>query len=277
MRRVDDAKIRETGAVRFRSEYDYAIFEYWRSAKVLRFLERRGVTTLGRVLDAGCGGGGMCVSLAEEAPFVAGIDLEDRFRQAGDRLAREHQLTNLAFAQADGTKLPFGDREFDLVLSHAVIEHVADPLAYLQELRRVTRPGGRVFVQTGPYLSPHGSHLPPLKVPIPLHLVMGRRAAFATSVWLARHYPSVFNVPPTGSSFHMKARSGEKKVDDLLYRVTVRNLRGNIRRAGFTVVHEQLHVSKLARRLSTRFAASVPSLPFVRDVLVTNMEYLLAP
>ena len=151
MRRVDDQQIRTTGAVRFRSEYDYAVFEYWRSAKVLRYLQQRGVTSLGHVLDAGCGGGGMCVSLAEEAPFVVGIDLEDRFRQAGDRLAEEKGLRNLAFAQADGSRLPFQPRSFDLVLSHAVIEHVADPQAYLRELRRVTRPGGRVFLQTGPH------------------------------------------------------------------------------------------------------------------------------
>jgi SAM-dependent methyltransferase len=277
MRTIDDARIRSTGAVRFRSEYDYAVFEYWRSAKVLRYLERGGVAMLGRVLDAGCGGGGLCVSFAEEATFVAGIDLEDRFRDAGDRLAREKGLANVAFTQADGTRLPFATGAFDLALSHAVIEHVADPLAYLREIRRVTRPGGRVFLQTGPYLSPHGSHLPPLKIRVPLHLVIGRRAAFATSVWLARHWPSALDVPPTGSSFHMKARAGEKKIDDLLYKVTVRNLRANIRRAGFTVLREDLYVSRLARRLSSRVAAAVPSIPFVRDVLVTNMEYLLAP
>ena len=277
MRAVDADKIASTGAVRFRSEYDYAIFEYWRSAKVLRFLERAGVTTLGRVLDAGCGGGGMCVSLAEEAPFVAGIDLEDRFRAAGDRLAREKGLTNLAFTQADGTKLPFPAGEFDLVLSHAVIEHVADPLNYLRELRRVTRPDGRVFLQTGPYLSPHGSHLPPLRIPVPLHLLIGRRAAFSSSVWLARHAPWVFSVPATGSSFHMQARAGLKKTDDLLYKVTVKNLRGHIHDAGFAVLREELHVSRIAKRLSTAFARRVPSLPLVRDILVGNMEYLLEP
>ncbi len=275
MRTVDDAQIRATAAVRFRSEYDYAIFEYWRSAKVLRYLERRGVRDLGRVLDAGCGGGGMCVSIAEEATFVAGIDLEDRFRDAGDRLAREKGVTNLAFAQANGQALPFASGAFDVTLSHAVIEHVAEPLQYLHEVRRVTRRGGHVFLQTGPYLSPHGSHLPPLRIPVPLHLVLGRRMAFAASVWLARHAPSVFNVPPTGSSFHMKAQAGETKIDDLLYKVTVRNLRENIRRAGFEIVHEDLHVSRLAHRVSSGFAARVPSMPFIRDILIGNMEYLL--
>jgi ubiquinone/menaquinone biosynthesis C-methylase UbiE len=278
VRVVDNDKIMSTGAVRFRSEYDYAVFEYWRSAKVLAYLSRHGVRDLGRMLDAGCGGGGMCVSFAEEARFVAGIDLEARFRDAGERLARERGMANLAFAQANGQQLPFGDGEFDLTVSHAVIEHVADPRAYLSELRRVTKPGGRVFVQTGPYLSPHGSHLPAIKkMPVPLHLVMGRRAAFALSVWLARHIPSALDVPPSGSSFLSKARAGEQKVDDLLYKVTVRNLRDNIRDAGFRVLREDLYVSRLAKRISTRLAEKVPSLPLVRDILVGNMEYLLEP
>ena len=277
MRRVDEAQIKTTADVRFRSEYDYAVFEYWRSAKVLRYLERLGVTTLGRVLDAGCGGGGMCVSFAEEAEVVVGIDLADRFREAGTRLAREHGVTNLRFAQADGTALPFRTASFDVVFSHAVIEHVDDPLAYLGEIHRVVRPDGRVFLQTAPYLSPHGSHLPRLKVPIPLHLVIGRRAAFASSKWLARHVPGALAASGDGSSFLTLARRSIDKVDDLTYKVTVRNLRRTIRDAGFTVAREDLYVSRSARLLAGPLARHVPAMPFVRDIFVSNMEYLLRP
>ncbi len=277
MRRVDDAAIRSTGDVRFTSEYHYAVFEYWRSAKVLRYLERNGVTELGRLLDAGCGGGGMCVSFGEETSSVVGIDLSDRFRDAGTRLAAERGVTNVSFAQADGTALPFPDAAFDVVLSHAVIEHVPDPLGYLREVRRVTRPGGRVFLQTAPYLSPHGSHLPPLKIPIPLHLVTGRWIAFRTMVWLARHAPWTLDVPPTGASFLTDARAGRTKIDDLYYKVTVANLRHNIAEAGLRVLREDLYVSGTVRRLSPALAERVRSVPFARDVLVGNMEYVLEP
>jgi SAM-dependent methyltransferase len=277
VRRVDDAAIRSTGDVRFTSEYHYAIFEYYRSAKVLRYLDRAGVTRLGRLLDAGCGGGGMCVSFGEETAPVVGIDLSDRFRDAGTRLAAEKGVRSVAFAQADGTALPFADAAFDVVLSHAVIEHVRDPLTYLREIRRVTRPGGRVFLQTAPYLSPHGSHLPRLRMPVPLHLVVGRRAAFAVSRWLARHAPSALDVPPSGASFLTDARAGRKKIDDLYYKVTVRNLRRHIGDAGLRILREDLYVSSAVRRLSPALAARVPSVPFVRDVLVGNMEYILEP
>ena len=102
MRVVDNHAIREHGAVRFRSEYHYAVFEYWRSAKVLGYLDRAGVRRFSRVLDDGCGGGGMCVSFAEEAASVVGIDPTDRFRDAGDRLAQEKGVRTSASRSADG-------------------------------------------------------------------------------------------------------------------------------------------------------------------------------
>ena len=126
MRTIDERAIKAHADQRFRSEYDYALFEYYRSAKVIAFLERAGVTIHGRVLDAGCGGGGMPLSLAEEARESVGIDPILRFDRAGAALARERGLRNLHFALADGMALPFCDGAFDLVLSHAVIEHVSD-------------------------------------------------------------------------------------------------------------------------------------------------------
>ena len=132
MRVVDEEAIARHAAVRFRSEYHYALFEYWRSAKLLRYLERAGITKLGQVLDDGCGGGGMCVSVAEETDHVVGIDLSDRFNNAGTRLAAELKTPNITFAQANGSHLPFPNETFDTILSHAVIEHVSDYEGYLR-------------------------------------------------------------------------------------------------------------------------------------------------
>ena len=276
MRVVDDHAIRTQGAIRFRSEYHYAVFEYWRSAKVLRFLERNGVLQLGRVLDDGCGGGGMCVSLGEETGLVVGIDLTNRFGAAGVPLAREKQVDTVRFSVADAVALPFADGVFDTVLSHAVIEHVADPRAYLLEIRRVLRTGGRCYLQTQPYLSPSGAHLPRLRIPLPLHLLLGRTVAFRVSRWLAAHAPGMLDVPREGSSFLTTARPGEIKQDDLLHRVTVRSLRQQIAGAGFRVLREDLYPNGLAKRwLPAPLLRSLPSMPFARDVLVTNMEYLL--
>jgi SAM-dependent methyltransferase len=278
MRIVDDAAIRRHAAVRFRSEYDYAVFEYWRSAKVLAYLEKAGITKFDRVLDDGCGGGGMCVSFAQEARLVVGIEPGNRFRDVGTRLAAEKGVTNVRFTYADGTALPFRNSTFDLVLSHSVIEHVANPLEYLKEARRVLAPGGVMLLNTAPYLSSSGSHLPKYKLPfpLPLHLIVGRKAAFAVACWTGKHRPGWFDADSQNSSFVTVPTQGGAKPDDLLYHATVQNLRGHIRAAGLKLKREDLAISRLVtRNLPAPIARSVPGIPLVRDILVTNMEYLL--
>ena len=262
---------------RFRSEYDYALFEYYRSAKVMAFLERAGVQVAGRVLDAGCGGGGMPLSLAEHAREVVGIDPFNRFGQAGVRLAAERGMRNLQFLLADGMALPFASGAFDVVLSHAVIEHVADAAQYLAECRRVLAADGRFYLSTAPYLSFAGAHLPKLKVPVPLHLIAGRTVAFGTFRWLARHAPWTLREPAHENSFIRDARNGIAKFDDLLEKVRVKRLRGQIAAAGLRVVREELHVTSTIRKLPAPLARWVRNSPSVQDVFISNMEYVLAP
>jgi SAM-dependent methyltransferase len=276
VRNIDERAIKAHADLRFRSEYDYALFEYYRSAKVIAFLERAGVAVRGRVLDAGCGGGGMPLSLAEEAGAVVGIDPAERFQDAGVRLGRERGLRNLHFALADGMALPFRGGSFDLVLSHAVIEHVADAPLYLRECARVLAPGGRVYLSTSPYLSFAGAHLPRLKVPVPLHLLVGRRAAFAAFRVLARHAAWTLREPANENSFIKAAQRGEIKEDDLLEKVRVARLRGQIHDAGLRVVREELHVTGTVRRLPAPIARWVRDSPLTQDALISNMEYVLA-
>ena len=276
MREIKPELIQAHADRRFRSEYDYALFEYYRSAKVIAFLERAGVTVGGRVLDAGCGGGGMPLSLAEHAGQVVGIDPIDRFSQAGAVLARERNLGNLSFVQADGMTLPFASGSFDLVLSHAVIEHVADAPLYLRECRRVLAAGGRCYLSTAPYLSFAGAHLPRLKVPLPLHLLAGRTIAFRTFRVLARRAPWTLKEPAHENSFIRDARRGIVKEDDLLEKVTVRRLRAQIAAAGLRVIREELHVTGTVRRMPAAVARWMRDSPLVQDALIGNIEYVLA-
>ena len=71
MRRIDNEAIRAAGEIRFRSEYDYAVFEYVRSSKVIQSVERSGVKLKGRVLDAGCGSGGTAKAGADDGDFLS--------------------------------------------------------------------------------------------------------------------------------------------------------------------------------------------------------------
>ena len=276
MRAIDERAIKAHADQRFRSEYDYALFEYYRSAKVIAFLERAGVAVRGRVLDAGCGGGGMPLSLGEEVRNVVGIDPIDRFGDAGARLARERGLPNVHFARADGMALPFANGVFDLVLSHAVIEHVADAALYLRECARVLATDGRMYLSTSPYLSFAGAHLPRLKLQVPLHLMIGRRAAFATFNFLSRHAPWTLKEPAHENSFIQLARQGRVKHDDLLERVTVSSLRARVASAGLAIVREELHVTGTVRRLPSFLGDALREDGLTRDIFISNMEYVLA-
>ena len=229
------------------------------------------------MLDAGCGGGGMPLSLAEEADFVVGIDPADRFQDAGVRLGRERNQGNLTFALADGMYLPFRDRTFDMVLSHAVIEHVADAPLYLRECARVLAPGGHVFLSTAPYLSFAGAHLPRLKVQVPLHLMIGRRAAFGTFRFLARHAAWTLKEPAHENSFIRAARRGEVKHDDLLEKVRVSRLQAaNRRRRAARSSAKNCTSRRPSGGCPRPWADGCATAPLTQDALISNMEYVLA-
>jgi hypothetical protein len=140
----------------------------------------------------------------------------------------------------------------------------------------VLRPDGRVYLSTAPYLSFAGAHLPRLKLQVPLHLLVGRRAAFATFRFLARHAAWTLKEPAHENSFIRDARRGLVKQDDLLEKVRVSRLRGQIAGAGLRIVREELHVTATVRRLPNALATWVRNSTLTQDLLISNMEYVLA-
>jgi len=276
VRIVDNEAIARAAAARFRSEYDYAVFEYLRSPKVIEALERGGGGVTGRVLDAGCGGGGTALSLAEEGSFAVGLDLDARFVGAGTRLAREKGIPNAVFVQGDGAHLPFGDATFDLVFSHSVIEHVSSAEGYLGECQRVLRPGGVLYLSTAPYLSLAGAHLPRLLVPVPIHILLGRRWAFRIFCGLARHAPYLLQEPKEANTFIALAEEGRQKHDDLLQKVTVRRLAGWIRASGLRLLREDRYVTGFFRRfLPGPLRSVLEKTPWAQDVMIGHIQCVL--
>ena len=276
MRRIDEDALVRAAEKRFRSEYDYAVFEYLRSAKVLAALDRARVTVAGRVLDAGCGGGGTVLSLAEESAFAVGLDLEARFAGSGTRLGREKGIANAAFVQGDGARLPFADATFDLVFSHSVIEHVTTATGYLRECHRVLRPGGVLYLSTAPTLSLAGAHLPRLLLPVPVHILLGRRRAFALFRGLARRAPWLLQEPKEANTFIALAEQGKEKQDDVLQQVTVRVLDRWIRDSGFRLVHEDRQVTGFFRRfVPGALRRRLERTAWVQDVMIGHIQCVL--
>jgi ubiquinone/menaquinone biosynthesis C-methylase UbiE len=56
--------------------------------------------------------------------------------------AAKQQIANVEFRPGSVYTLPFADQTFDAVFSHALLEHLADPLAALNQMKRVLKPGG---------------------------------------------------------------------------------------------------------------------------------------
>jgi SAM-dependent methyltransferase len=98
----------------------------------------------GLVLDAGCGSGGNLEVYSDIGP-VMGVDT------AADALASARRRGYRGVGVASLAGLPFRDGAFDVVGATDVVEHVADDLGALRELRRVTRPGGHLLVTVPAY------------------------------------------------------------------------------------------------------------------------------
>ena len=95
-----------------------------------------------RVLDAGTGAGTLALALAPLVAEVVGVDLVPELLEA----ARREAPPNATFVEGDATRLPLEDASFDLAASRRTLHHLARPELAVAELARVTRPGGRIFV-----------------------------------------------------------------------------------------------------------------------------------
>ena len=65
--------------------------------------------------------------------------------------SRDHAAANLAFRAGDVYRLDEPDASYDVVHAHQVLQHLADPVAALVEMRRVCRPGGTIAVRDADY------------------------------------------------------------------------------------------------------------------------------
>lgn len=126
-----------------------------------------------RAIDLGCGTGYGTAELAAGGWRIVGMDRVAPAARARGSAAR--------FVRGDLERLPFAARSFDTVTSFQVIEHLADPRAYLEQIARVLAPDGVLLLSTPNLRQSDGEN--------PYHLHEYEAAELAAV--LAGHFASV--------------------------------------------------------------------------------------
>jgi len=121
---------------------------------------------IGRLLDIGCGTGGLLERLAGRIEEGLGVDASrDMLALARTRLA-ERGLSHVSVRQADMYRLPIADAAFDAVTLQMVLHYAEDPAVALAEAARVLKPGGVMVIvdlaphQRGDLLGAHAHRWP---------------------------------------------------------------------------------------------------------------------
>ncbi|RJE20594.1 UbiE COQ5 methyltransferase, partial [Aspergillus sclerotialis] len=99
-----------------------------------------------KILDIGCGPGSITIDFAKRVPSgsVIGVEYVADPLDGARALAEQEGVKNVTFQTADIHSLPFDDNSFDIVHVHQVLQHIADPIKALTEMRRVAKQGGIV-------------------------------------------------------------------------------------------------------------------------------------
>ena len=98
------------------------------------------------VVDVGCGSGAASTFIAKRAKHLVAVDHNAEALAQARKSLENHGPASTEFIRADAADLPLPDDLADTLICREVLEHVESPAAVLQELRRVTKPGGLLLV-----------------------------------------------------------------------------------------------------------------------------------
>jgi len=121
---------------------DQALYRFGRDGQARRPFEGL------RLLDIGCGGGLLCEPMTRLGFAVTGVDASARNIATAAQHAAEQGLSIDYRASTAEDLLAAGEPPFDVILNMEVIEHVANPEAYLRDCAKLLKPGGLMIVAT---------------------------------------------------------------------------------------------------------------------------------
>jgi ubiquinone/menaquinone biosynthesis C-methylase UbiE len=108
-----------------------------------------------KILEAGCGVGAQTISLAANSPdaYFTAIDISEPSLLAAKKKVQDAGYANVSFQQGDIFGLPFEEESFDHIFVCFVLEHLAQPIAALECLKKFLKVSGTITVIEGD----HGS------------------------------------------------------------------------------------------------------------------------
>lgn len=106
-----------------------------------------------RLLDIGAGPGTITMDLAQRVAEVTAVEKGEAELNLSRELAVSRDIANVRFEAHDIHAMDIADNSYDVTHAHQVLQHVADPVQALREMRRVTRPGGLVAVRDADHLA----------------------------------------------------------------------------------------------------------------------------
>ncbi len=100
-----------------------------------------------RILDIGCGGGLLSEPMARLGATVVGADAAERNIPVAQVHAEQSGL-EIDYRHTTAEAMAAAGEQFDVILNMEVVEHVADPLAYLTACQQLLKPGGLMICST---------------------------------------------------------------------------------------------------------------------------------
>lgn len=129
--------------------YADADFSEVNEAYVERLIERFGVVEA-EVVDLGTGPADIPVRIAVRRPGwrITAVDASEAMLAiASGNVRRAGLESRIRLVQADAKGTGLAADSFDLILSNSILHHVADPARFWREVRRLARPGARLFLR----------------------------------------------------------------------------------------------------------------------------------
>lgn len=130
---------------------------------VIPFIEQKLKLASGmRVLEVGCGEGGVLKPFFDRGLVTLGVDLDQpRLDLAEDFLSNEISTGKMVFLNQNILEKSFTDQytgHFDLIILKDVIEHIHGQETFIPFLGTLLRPGGQIFFGFPPWYMPFGGH-----------------------------------------------------------------------------------------------------------------------